>query len=98
MVEAGRGDAIPIMRLVLPNVGIWRTVGIGHGFLHDCWAAQFYERDINYLVFVCFLCIQVPLELVPPMGLRFEKTLDVWCDRCLRLLNAIGGEVSGAQF
>ena len=48
------------------------NVGEG-GFLRDCQAMEFYERDIEYPVFVCFLSIQILLELVPPPGLGFEN-------------------------
>jgi hypothetical protein len=43
------------------------------GFLHNCWVMEFYEQDIEYLLFVCFLSIQIFLELVPPPGLRFKN-------------------------
>jgi hypothetical protein len=75
------------------------TVGpcVGHGCLHDCRATEFYERDIEYLVFVCLLSIQNFLELVPPLGLGFENT------QCLvrsvfGIVKRDRGNVSGAQF
>ena len=50
--------------------GLFVTEG---GFLRDCQAMEFYERDIEYPVFICFLSIQIFLELVPPPGLGFEN-------------------------
>ena len=51
-----------------------KLLNVGEGrFLHDCQAMEFYEQDIEYLVFICFLSIQIFLELVPPPGLGFEN-------------------------